>query len=105
VGLRNKLGLRSHFDFRYSKPLDSYPLARNFPQIRFVLPHFGAGLFREALMLADACPNVRFDTSNSSGGCCMKTLTFGPSSGGRSTSWGMIGCGSERVRPPFRAAG
>ena len=29
------------------------------------LPHFGAGLFREALMVADLCPNVLFDTSSS----------------------------------------
>jgi predicted TIM-barrel fold metal-dependent hydrolase len=27
--------------------------------------HFGAGFFREALMLADLCPNVYLDTSSS----------------------------------------
>ena len=30
-----------------------------------IVPHFGAGMFREALMLADLCPNVLFDTSSS----------------------------------------
>src|SRR5208282_3892857 len=30
-----------------------------------VVPHFGAGYFREALMLADMCPNVYLDTSSS----------------------------------------
>jgi predicted TIM-barrel fold metal-dependent hydrolase len=37
----------------------------HFPQIRFVVPHFGAGLLREALMLADLCSNVYLDTSSS----------------------------------------
>jgi predicted TIM-barrel fold metal-dependent hydrolase len=37
----------------------------HFPQIRFIVPHFGAGLFREALMVADLCPNVWLDTSSS----------------------------------------
>jgi len=64
VGVRNKLGLSSQFDMRFSNPLDLHPVASHFPQIRFVIPHFGAGLFREALMLADLCPNVYFDTSS-----------------------------------------
>jgi len=33
--------------------------------VRFLIPHFGAGYFREALMLADLCPNVYLDTSSS----------------------------------------
>jgi predicted TIM-barrel fold metal-dependent hydrolase len=65
VGVRRKLGLPSQFDMRFSNPLDLHPVALHFPKIRFVVPHFGAGLFREALMLADLCPNVYFDTSSS----------------------------------------
>jgi uncharacterized protein len=65
VGVRKKLGLPSQFDMRYSNPLDLHPVALHFPQIRFIVPHFGAGLFREALMLADMCPNVFLDTSSS----------------------------------------
>jgi uncharacterized protein len=65
VGVRNKLGLASQFDMRFSNPLDLHPVALHFPQIRFIIPHFGAGLFREALMLADLCPNVWLDTSSS----------------------------------------
>lgn len=65
IGVRKKLGLPSQFDMRYSNPLDLHPVALHFPQIRFIVPHFGAGLFREALMLADLCPNVYFDTSSS----------------------------------------
>jgi predicted TIM-barrel fold metal-dependent hydrolase len=64
VGVRKKLGLPSQFDLRFSNPLALHPVALHFPKLRFVVPHFGAGLFREALMLADLCPNVYFDTSS-----------------------------------------
>ena len=30
-----------------------------------MVPHFGAGYFREALMLCDLCPNIYLDTSSS----------------------------------------
>jgi uncharacterized protein len=65
VGVRNKLGLRSSFDMRYSNPMDLHPVALHFPQIRFIVPHFGAGYLREALMLADLAPNVYLDSSSS----------------------------------------
>lgn len=65
VGARKKLGLPSRFDLRYSNPLDVYKLAAEFPRTPFIIPHFGGGLLREALMLADLCPNVYLDTSSS----------------------------------------
>jgi predicted TIM-barrel fold metal-dependent hydrolase len=65
VGVRKKLGLPSQFDLRHSNPLDLHPVALHFPKIRFIVPHFGAGLLREALMVADLCPNVYLDTSSS----------------------------------------
>lgn len=65
VGVRRRLGLSSPFDMRYSNPLDLHPVALRYPQVPFIVPHFGAGLFREALMLASLCPNVYFDTSSS----------------------------------------
>ncbi len=64
VGVRKKLGLPSPFDMRFSNPLDLHAIALRFPQIPFIVPHFGAGYFREALMLADLCPNVHLDTSS-----------------------------------------
>jgi predicted TIM-barrel fold metal-dependent hydrolase len=67
VGFRRKLGLPSHFDMRYSNPIDLHDLAGAHPSVKFVIPHFGAGYFREALMLADLCPNVYLDTSSSNG--------------------------------------
>jgi len=29
-----------------------------------IIPHFGAGFLREALMAADQCPNIHLDTSS-----------------------------------------
>lgn len=65
VGARKKLGLPSRFDLRYSNPLDLYKLAAEFPATKFIIPHFGAGMFREAMMVADLCPNIYVDTSGS----------------------------------------
>jgi predicted TIM-barrel fold metal-dependent hydrolase len=65
VGVRAKLGLSSPFDMRYSNPIDLHPVALRYPDLRFVIPHFGAGYFREALMLAGLCENVYLDTSSS----------------------------------------
>jgi predicted TIM-barrel fold metal-dependent hydrolase len=65
VGVRQKLGLPTPFDLRYSSPIDLHAVALEFPKLNFVVPHFGAGYFREALMLADLCPNVYLDTSSS----------------------------------------
>ena len=65
VGFRAKLGLRSDFDLRFSNPVDLHRVALLYPQVKFVIPHFGAGYFREALMVADLSPNVYLDTSSS----------------------------------------
>ena len=64
VGVRDKLGLPSPFDMRFSNPIDLQAVARSFPNVPVIVPHFGAGYFREALMLADMCPNVYLDTSS-----------------------------------------
>jgi predicted TIM-barrel fold metal-dependent hydrolase len=65
VGVRKKLGLPSPFDIRFGNPLDLHTVALRYPQVPIIIPHFGAGLLREALMVADLCPNVHFDTSSS----------------------------------------
>jgi predicted TIM-barrel fold metal-dependent hydrolase len=64
VGIRGKLGLPSRFDMRYSNPIDLHAIALAYPTVPVIVPHFGAGYFREALMLADLCPNVYLDTSS-----------------------------------------
>jgi predicted TIM-barrel fold metal-dependent hydrolase len=65
VGIRKKLGLPSPFEMRYGNPLDLHGLALKYPGVPIIIPHFGAGLLREALMLAECCPNVHLDTSSS----------------------------------------
>lgn len=65
VGVRKKLGLLSPFDMRFSNPIDLHAVAMRYPRMQFIVPHFGAGYFREALMLCDLCPNVWIDTSSS----------------------------------------
>ena len=64
VGVRKKLGLPSRFDVRYGNPLDLHALAADHPEVPFIIPHFGAGLFREALLVADLAANVYLDTSS-----------------------------------------
>ena len=65
IGVRRRLGLPSRFHLRLGNPLEVSRLALAFPRVPFIIPHFGAGLFREALMAADLCPNIYFDTSSS----------------------------------------
>jgi uncharacterized protein len=67
VGVRRRLGLPCRFDMRLGDPLALAKLAQAFPAVPFIVPHFGAGMLREALMLADMCPNVYLDTSSSNG--------------------------------------
>jgi predicted TIM-barrel fold metal-dependent hydrolase len=67
VGVRARLGLPSRFDMRLGSPLDVLKLALAFPAVPFIIPHFGAGLLREALMAADAARNIHLDTSSSNG--------------------------------------
>ncbi len=65
VGVRARLGLPSRFDMSYSNPIDLHRVALDHPSTNFVIPHFGAGYFRETLMLASLAPNVHVDTSSS----------------------------------------
>jgi len=65
VGIRKKLGLPSPFDIRFGNPLDLHGVALKHPTVPIIIPHFGAGMLREALMLADCCPNLHLDTSSS----------------------------------------
>jgi uncharacterized protein len=67
VGVRKRLGLPSPFDIRFGNPLHLHAIALSYPHVPIIIPHFGAGLLREALMVADLCPNVLLDTSSSNG--------------------------------------
>lgn len=46
-------------------PLAIFNTARAYPDIPFIIPHFGAGYFQELLHLSWSCPNVYIDTSGS----------------------------------------
>jgi predicted TIM-barrel fold metal-dependent hydrolase len=50
-------------DLRFADPLDLSPVARDFPEIPFVIAHFGAGWLDSVLRLAYQCKNVCVDTS------------------------------------------
>jgi predicted TIM-barrel fold metal-dependent hydrolase len=65
IGARKRLGLPSRFDLRLGDPLAVAAVAVRYPDVPVVIPHFGAGFFREALMAVQAAPNVYLDTSSS----------------------------------------
>ena len=67
VGVRKKLGLASPFNLRLGDPLALATVAARFPKVPVIIPHFGAGFLREALMAADQCPNIHLDTSSTNG--------------------------------------
>lgn len=64
---RARLGLRTAPDLRLGDPLALATTAVRYPQVPVIVPHFGGGFFREALMAAEACPSIVFDTSSSNG--------------------------------------
>jgi len=74
VSIRDKLGLPNVFDLRYANPIDLHKVAIDFPGVNFIVPHFGCGYFREALMLGAQAPNIYVDTSSSNA-----WLTYMPS--------------------------
>jgi predicted TIM-barrel fold metal-dependent hydrolase len=71
--LRQKLLVILHFgitigttaNLRYGNPLDIQKPAHDFPDLNFMIAHFGAGFFREVLMLMYQTQNVVMDTSGS----------------------------------------
>jgi predicted TIM-barrel fold metal-dependent hydrolase len=65
VKLRDLLQLPRPQDLTYANPLGVIPAANAHPRVRFVIPHFGAGFFRETLMAGASASNVFVDTSSS----------------------------------------
>jgi predicted TIM-barrel fold metal-dependent hydrolase len=65
VKLRDALGLPRIFDDSFANPIDLQIIANRFPSVKFIIPHFGCGYFRETLMLGAQCENVYVDTSSS----------------------------------------
>jgi predicted TIM-barrel fold metal-dependent hydrolase len=52
-------------NLRFGNPLDIQKPAHDFPDLNFMVAHFGAGFFREVLMLMYQTHNVVMDTSGS----------------------------------------
>ena len=65
IKLRDAFGLPSVCDARFASPLTVVRAAGEHPGVSFVLPHFGGGMFHEALLAGSWCENVFVDTSSS----------------------------------------
>jgi len=65
IALRDLLGLPRPYDLQFANPLSLVPAANRHPGTTFVLPHFGGGFLREALMAGMQCENIFVDTSSS----------------------------------------
>lgn len=50
-------------DLRFADPIDLSPVARDFPEVTFVIAHFGAGWLDSVLRVAYQCDNVCVDSS------------------------------------------
>lgn len=57
-------------DLRFGNPIDLSPVLSDFPNQKFVIAHFGAGFFRETLMITYKRENVYFDTSGTNNWLC-----------------------------------
>ncbi|MBM4168325.1 MAG: hypothetical protein FJ215_04120 [Ignavibacteria bacterium] len=62
---REYAGISTATEEAFANPEDLIPVATKFPNIRFVIPNFGAGKFRETLAVGAACQNVYVDTAGS----------------------------------------
>ena len=59
------LSINATHDLTFGNPLALSGLALRFPRLKWIVPHFGTGFFRELLLLAAQYPNVYVDTSSS----------------------------------------
>lgn len=67
IEARTRMGLPTLLDLRFGDPLALAATASAFPDVPVIIPHFGGGFFREALMAAESCPSIHLDTSSSNG--------------------------------------
>jgi len=55
-------GLANHININ---PMAFHDVAKDFPKLKFIIPHFGCGYVFETLQLCWTCPNIYIDTSGS----------------------------------------
>lgn len=65
IKLRDLAGLPRTFGGQYSNPINLIEVADRYAGIKFIIPHFGGGYFRETLMLGANSQNIYVDTSSS----------------------------------------
>ena len=65
VPLRDRFGLARNYDLTKANPLHLVSVADEHDAVRFVIPHFGGGFFRETLIAGSQCENIYVDTSSS----------------------------------------
>ena len=59
------ISINATHDLRCGNPIDLSGPALRFPSVNWIIPHFGAGFFRETLMVGAQYQNVYIDTSSS----------------------------------------
>lgn len=65
IGIREKLGIRGGIDERFGDPTRLASVMREFPEVAFIVPHFGCGTFDDLLPAVRGARNVYMDTSSS----------------------------------------
>jgi predicted TIM-barrel fold metal-dependent hydrolase len=65
IKVRDLLGMRPAYDIRFASPLAVSAAAERHRDVAFIIPHFGAGFFRETLIAGSQSANVHVDTSSS----------------------------------------
>lgn len=67
VPLRDRFAIPRTANPSLANPLFLVPAADRHPEATFVIPHFGAGMFRETLLAGMQCGNIVTDSSSSNG--------------------------------------
>jgi predicted TIM-barrel fold metal-dependent hydrolase len=76
IRARDLLGIRPRYDLRRASPLAVSAAAERHPAVRFLIPHFGSGLFRETLIAGAQSPNIYVDCSSSNSWMRIHDLTL-----------------------------
>ena len=76
IRARDLLGIRPRYDARRASPLAVSAAAERHPGVRFLIPHFGSGLFRETLIAGAQSPNILVDCSSSNSWMRIHDLTL-----------------------------
>jgi uncharacterized protein len=65
IAIREKLGIAGAIDAAYGDPAHLIPMLKQFPEVRFIVPHFGCGTLGDLLPGLAGVRNLYLDTSSS----------------------------------------